>query len=169
MSIRIFGSGGGVITDATATANDVVSGKVFYNNDGRIEGTLPLQDYLQKKSIVLPPITNFTDSWSFTSGSKFNIGNNGDMSNGVWGSGHTTIYYGASFKIGYKALVGFKVNGKLIETYIGGKVSVPCEYTITRAASGNYIETLLSVVFRSGTAYYSYSASNTYTIECFYV
>lgn len=39
MSVRIFGSGGGVITDATATPEDVVSGQVFYNNDGRQTGT----------------------------------------------------------------------------------------------------------------------------------
>lgn len=39
MSIRIFGSGGGVITDATAAPKDVKSGKVFYNNKGRQTGT----------------------------------------------------------------------------------------------------------------------------------
>ena len=41
MSIRIFGSGGGVITDATATPEDVKNGQVFYNNDGRQIGTIP--------------------------------------------------------------------------------------------------------------------------------
>ena len=39
MSIRIFGSGGGVITDATATPEDVKTGKVFYNNNGHQTGT----------------------------------------------------------------------------------------------------------------------------------
>ena len=39
MSIRIFGSGGGVINDATAAPRDVKSGKVFYNNKGRQTGT----------------------------------------------------------------------------------------------------------------------------------
>lgn len=168
MSIRIFGSGGGVITDATATANDVVSGKVFYNNDGRIEGTLHLQDYLRKKSIVLPPITNFTDSKSFDIRSRFRISDNGELFNNFWGTGTSTIYYAASFKIGYKALIGFKVNGTLIEAYIDGKLSTPCEYTITKA-DGNYIKTLLSVYFLKGTVYYSYATSNTYAIECFYI
>lgn len=145
-----------------------MSGKVFYNNDGRIEGTLPLQDYLQKKSIVLPPITNFTDYKSFDIRSRFSIGNNGELSNNFWGTGTSTVYYTASFKIGYKALIGFKVNGTLIETCIDGKLSTPCVYTITKL-SGNYVETLLSVNFLSGTVYYSYAASNTYSIECFYV
>lgn len=40
MSIRIFGSGGGVITDATAVTGNVERGKVFYNNNGRQVGTL---------------------------------------------------------------------------------------------------------------------------------
>ena len=40
MSVRIFGSGGGVITDATAAPEDVKSGKIFYNNSGRQEGTI---------------------------------------------------------------------------------------------------------------------------------
>ena len=145
-----------------------MSGKVFYNNDGRIEGTLPLQDYLQKKSIVLPQITNFTESKSFDIRSRFRIGDNGELSNNFWGTGTSTIYYAASFKIGYKALIGFKVNGTLIETCIDGKLSTPCEYTITKA-DGNYMKTLLSVDFLRGTVYYSYTASNTYTIECFYV
>lgn len=39
MSIRIFGSGGGLITDATAEPDDVINGKIFYNNDGRQIGT----------------------------------------------------------------------------------------------------------------------------------
>ena len=39
MSVRIFGSGGGVITDATATPEDVRNGQVFYNNNGRQIGT----------------------------------------------------------------------------------------------------------------------------------
>lgn len=38
MSIRIFGSGG-VITDATATPEDVKTGKIFYNNNGHQTGT----------------------------------------------------------------------------------------------------------------------------------
>lgn len=38
--IGVRGSGGSApITDATATANDIVSGKVAYGNDGRIVGT----------------------------------------------------------------------------------------------------------------------------------
>lgn len=39
MSIRIFGSGGGVITDATATPDVVNPGYVFYNNNGRQVGS----------------------------------------------------------------------------------------------------------------------------------
>lgn len=39
MSVRIFGSGGGLITDATAEPDDVINGKIFYNNDGRQIGT----------------------------------------------------------------------------------------------------------------------------------
>ena len=42
MSIRIFGSGGGVITDVTATPEDVKHGEVFYNNKGRQVGTLSI-------------------------------------------------------------------------------------------------------------------------------
>lgn len=41
MSIRIFGSGGGVITDATAAPDVVRKNEIFYNNDGRQVGTNP--------------------------------------------------------------------------------------------------------------------------------
>ena len=47
MSIRIFGSGGGVITDATAAPKDVKSGKVFYNNNGHQTGTATFQSTKQ--------------------------------------------------------------------------------------------------------------------------
>lgn len=60
MSIRIFGSGGGVvITDATASPSNVLSGKIFYNNDGKQVGTL---DVTNPKSKVLTPgyITDIT-------------------------------------------------------------------------------------------------------------
>lgn len=53
MSI-IIPNGGRVINDATATADDVVAGKVFYNNDGKVEGTLPISSYTEIKSVTLP-------------------------------------------------------------------------------------------------------------------
>ena len=53
MSIRIFGSGGGVITDATATPEDVISGQVFYNNTGRKTGTLDARR-LKSNTYVVP-------------------------------------------------------------------------------------------------------------------
>lgn len=166
MSI-IIPNGGHVINDATATPSDVVSGKVFYNNDGRIEGELLLDEYVQKKSIVLPEITSFDRFLSFTTGSMFNIGDNGDLSNGVW-NGTTDIYYLASFKIGYSALMGLKVNDKLIPIYIGGNVSVPCRYEIMRW-SGGAGTTYLDVTFKGGTVYYFYRKDEPYSLECIYI
>ena len=42
------------IIDATANPEDVVSGKVFYNNNGKYEGTLQLSEYVKIKSIEVP-------------------------------------------------------------------------------------------------------------------
>ena len=64
MSIRIFGSGGGVITDATATPEDVVSGQIFYNNNGRQVGTNP-QKRLYSKGSISP--TGYLDPLQYRS------------------------------------------------------------------------------------------------------
>lgn len=64
MSVRVWNTGGGYrIKDATATPDDVMKGKVFYNNDGRQVGS---GVFLREKSIVL---------LSEMAGSGSNIGN----------------------------------------------------------------------------------------------
>ena len=42
------------ITDATAIAENIVSGKIAYNNDGRIVGTLSESSVLYKRTITIP-------------------------------------------------------------------------------------------------------------------
>lgn len=66
MSVRIWNTGGGIrIKDATATPDDVMQGKVFYNNDGKQVGN-GIFPFLREKSIVLLPEM---------AGSGSNIGN----------------------------------------------------------------------------------------------
>lgn len=45
--------GGGKIKDATAAPQDVMTGKVFYNNEGRQEGTLESNPWSDLKSIEI--------------------------------------------------------------------------------------------------------------------
>ena len=52
------------ITDATASSNDVIAGKVFYNNDGRIVGDLGKDSILYKRSIIIPAATYTSKSSS---------------------------------------------------------------------------------------------------------
>ena len=79
MSVRIFGSGGGVITDATAIPEDVVSGRIFYNNNGRQVGTNP-QKRLYSKGSVSP--TGYLDPLNYKSSFKY----------GTYGGGILTGY-----------------------------------------------------------------------------
>lgn len=75
MSVRIFGSGGGgVITDATAIPDDVSSGKIFYNNDGKQVGMNPTVKPFHKIVFTLNEGTSYntgtrsdtTDVYSFS-------------------------------------------------------------------------------------------------------
>lgn len=55
MAVFIPSSGGKRIKDATALPNDVMKGKIFYNNDGRQVGT---GEMIRVKSVILPEIEN---------------------------------------------------------------------------------------------------------------
>lgn len=59
MSIRVVGSGGMAITDATAVPGAVRSGDVFYNNDGRQVGTNP------DVKISMTKVVQYTGSLSY--------------------------------------------------------------------------------------------------------
>lgn len=50
-----------VINDATAVTDDVISGKVFYNNDGKCVGTMNSDLVLRKSSITIPASTYTVD------------------------------------------------------------------------------------------------------------
>lgn len=56
MSI-IIPNGGHVINDATASTENVTSGKIFYNNDGRKIGTMSSDLALHKSTIQIPADT----------------------------------------------------------------------------------------------------------------
>lgn len=75
--IGVRGSGCSMpITDATATANDIVSGKIAYGNDGRIVGTL--SNSIKTKEIFIPSGTTISSgNYNYTGCSMFYEGNAG--------------------------------------------------------------------------------------------
>lgn len=72
----IIPTGGHVINDATALPSDVVSGKIFYNNNGVQTGTLPLSSYTKVKemTIKIPSISDYNKMrYETLSPKKYNI------------------------------------------------------------------------------------------------
>ena len=85
--IGVRGSGCSMpITDATATANDIVSGKIAYGNDGRIVGTL--SNSIKTKEIFIPSGTTISSgNYNYGGCSMFYEGNasTGSISGGYNG------------------------------------------------------------------------------------
>lgn len=70
MTVIIKGSNGKIIKDATMVANDLKSGKVGYNNKGRVVGTFnpSLSNIPTKTQIITfdPPTGNYYDENKYT-------------------------------------------------------------------------------------------------------
>ena len=52
------------IIDATATAESIVSGKIAYNNNGRITGALDISQ-LPKSTVITIPTATYTWEYSY--------------------------------------------------------------------------------------------------------
>ena len=103
MSVRVWNTGGGYrIKDATAAPDDVMQGKVFYNNDGRQIGN---GTFLREKSIVLLPEM---------AGSGSNIGNRvgTQISYNHYGHG-TNAFLLESFETNSYAVIGNKIESDI--------------------------------------------------------
>lgn len=127
------------ITDATATPEDVISGQVFYNNDGKQIGTL---SYSHPKTISIDVeavikltgyIGNIYILMSSTNDKDFYISRTGS---GIW-----STYRYESITLQYEYIVGFSINGKYYNCMIS-RVMSGCETNYVVEA-GQYKEYLI--------------------------
>lgn len=84
MSI-IIPNGGHVINDASATSEDVISGKVFYNNYGKQEGTISKDLCYKEITMYIPKnkYTSYTEVTAYDLSSDVGSSDNVYLPNGI--------------------------------------------------------------------------------------
>ncbi len=119
MSVRIWNTGGYRIKDATATPDDVMQGKVFYNNDGRQVG---ISNSIRLKSILIQGMENAKRISSLTGRyGDWTTANEKGSEGGLFQCSVDYISYG-SYGYGYSAtrnltigtILGIKIKGQYI-------------------------------------------------------
>lgn len=172
MSI-IIPNGGHVINDATAMPEDVVSGKVFYNNDGKVEGTLPISSYAEIKSVTLP-LKRSNSHNSFDYRIMYMYKTNGTLDVEDW-TGTVSQSYTSSISLTYIHVLYISIGSTIIPLAIHRKCTAIAAYEKVHTSSNGgstYEITDYGVYVKSGKIY-TYSDNDSYvtlpTINLYYI
>lgn len=172
MSI-IIPNGGNVINDATATPDDVVAGKVFYNNDGKVEGTLPISSYAEIKSVTLP-LKRSNSYNTFNYRTMYMYETNGTLGSEDW-TGTVSQRYTSSISLTYTHVLYISIGSTIVPLAIHRKCTAIAAYEKTHTDSNGgstYEITDYGVYVKSGKIY-TYSDSDSYvklpTINLYYI
>lgn len=119
------------ITDATATAESIVSGKIAYNNNGRITGALDISQ-LPKSTVITIPIATYTWTYSYddhvsiprTHGYMYSMT---DKTFEQCDDGSVSIYIGKSILINKTSLTNLNIKNILGYSYFNTNENI--QYT----------------------------------------
>lgn len=172
MSI-IIPNGGHVINDATAIPSDVVSGKVFYNNGGKVEGTLPISSYAEIKSVTLP-LKRSNSHNSFTYSIMYMYKTNGALDFEDC-TGTVSQKYTSSISLTYTHVLYISIGSTIVPLAIHRKCTAIAAYEKVHTDSNGgstYEVTDYGVYVKSGKIY-TYSDNDSYvtlpTINLYYI
>ena len=172
MSI-IIPNGGHVINDATATADDVVTGKVFYNNGGKVEGTLPISSYAEIKSVTLP-LKRSNSYNTFTYRIMYMYKTNGALDFEDW-TGTVSQRYTSSISLTYTHVLYISIGSTTVPLAIHRKCTaiVAYEKVHTNSNGGSTYEVTDYGVYVKSGKIYTYSDNDSYvtlpTINLYYI
>lgn len=147
-------------TDATAIAEDVKKGKVFYNNDGKITGSFEPEIGLE----IMQKIYGNTVKSAF-----YNKNNKGSVSTSYWKvigfTDDLSIHsiYNMNTQYGSEYI---KISGKLIGLKVSGKTLVlPCDMSGTCYSIGF----ICSIVINSDSIFIKVNQDFNENVEIFYM
>lgn len=167
MSI-IIPNGGHVINDATAMPEDVVSGKVFYNNEGKVEGTLPLSEYTEVKSVNIPVTADTSKSNTVDYRIRYLINQYGILTSENW-SDTISFWYTSVTSIDYDVILSIQVRSTVLPLSINRKCGSLFSYEETHTDSSYRIIVDLGIYIQSGKIYTYTNLSTAPTIICNYI
>lgn len=157
------------IKDATAVPSDVLSGKVFYNNQGRQVGSAPPQIIDDLRTKVIDLTNRSTTTKKFTSGFRV------DYSSGHI-SGWDYSYSGTLYRVNgvnlsdVKRIIGFKLDGSMYIPY--SQIPQANGGYMTHTNAPPYVEAYprdrgtFAIYYLS--SFEVYATANTNTLEIFY-